>query len=910
MKMTLSVQHFNRRIIWWHLALLLALIAAQPALAQQKDRYPQLLEHDGKQFAAYVNEITDVPYWIIDVDSLDFNLGTPQYLSTEAAVRTAADAFIEAHKDVFGLDQQQLDTPRITDDDEWWFVSYPQLHGSLRILGANFGVTVARNGALITAGSSVYPKVAMNTTPTLSSTQAMQIATGYASIPDPAVSVKDELVILPVEEEEAYAFHLAWEITVSNLNLKPLQSKTFLVDAHTGKILAEYSNIHEHGGPVQISAYHPVTAPSRSGTGGNGELAGNFLRRVSEGPSPLVLALPNAPVEASENARTKPQASLTTCNPATETGHSISGVITLNYYESPEDTKDGLVRHIGQPFKGAKFSVNNSSGNLVCTGHAGEDGTYSASVRTAGSYEVKFEILNDKVTSLWTGGLMETDDMCHLSKSFTVAVDGASRLDYHWGWGDLGDAGETSFALNGVYQIRRMYKYFKDTYSYDGMDQVDLALILYPYGTGSADPSSDKISLGGIYAMSSDIAMHEVSHHVLHRASGLGRPATIYPQAMDEGFASFFAADHTNHYIYAGPSGKEGDENRDPIPWVRVSTAPAQFLINWCTMDLVNERQFRCGLHSDKPDQSPHLIGKILSATMWRIRQDTGGSPGGPASQFLFTALKMPPVITTFEGLRDRYEIAANGAHSATIEARFVERKIGGPRAPGTPGVSVTQPGRNPRITWTDHSSLEDGYIVTSRSETGGWAVIGRLDENVTEYVDESITCRVSDGLTGNHYYRVAAFEAYQLQNEDGGSVIANQLIYLRADTLRSYSAPRALDFKTCKEPPPMKVHADAGDEAVSVQMDSTGVTFDALETYPNPFNPEAVVLYSVREEAHVHIRVFDVLGRQVAVLVDEKRPSGQYEVRLDGSNLPSGVYFIRRNAGSRLRTAQVQLVK
>ena len=86
---------------------------AQKAHAQQEIRYPQLLEHGGKRVPAYVNEINDTPTWIIYTDSLDFTLGSSVSLSTESGVETAADAFVEDTKALFGVDPKNLDGPTI-----------------------------------------------------------------------------------------------------------------------------------------------------------------------------------------------------------------------------------------------------------------------------------------------------------------------------------------------------------------------------------------------------------------------------------------------------------------------------------------------------------------------------------------------------------------------------------------------------------------------------------------------------------------------------------------------------------------------------------------------------------------------------------------------------------------------------
>jgi len=106
------------------LTLCLLLCGAQKAHAQQEVRYPQLLEHGGKRFAAYVNEINGTPTWIIHTDSLDFTLGSSLSLTSESEVETKADAFLDAHKDVFGVNPEILEGPTIIRSGEVWLISY------------------------------------------------------------------------------------------------------------------------------------------------------------------------------------------------------------------------------------------------------------------------------------------------------------------------------------------------------------------------------------------------------------------------------------------------------------------------------------------------------------------------------------------------------------------------------------------------------------------------------------------------------------------------------------------------------------------------------------------------------------------------------------------------------------------
>ena len=79
---------------------------------------------------------------------------------------------------------------------------------------------------------------------------------------------------------------------------------------------------------------------------------------------------------------------------------------------------------------------------------------------------------------------------------------------------------------------------------------------------------------------------------------------------------------------------------------------------------------------------------------------------------------------------------------------------------------------------------------------------------------------------------------------------------------------------------------------------------------YPNPFNPSTKIRYSVPQSSNVTIKVFDILGNEIETLVSEEKPAGEYEVELNGTGLPSGVYFYQLRAGSYLETKKMVLLK
>ena len=81
-------------------------------------------------------------------------------------------------------------------------------------------------------------------------------------------------------------------------------------------------------------------------------------------------------------------------------------------------------------------------------------------------------------------------------------------------------------------------------------------------------------------------------------------------------------------------------------------------------------------------------------------------------------------------------------------------------------------------------------------------------------------------------------------------------------------------------------------------------------QNYPNPFNPVTKIKFGLPKNAHVKLTVFDAVGREIAVLVNEERSANTYEVEFDGSALPSGVYFYKLEAGDFVTTKKMLMIK
>jgi hypothetical protein len=85
---------------------------------------------------------------------------------------------------------------------------------------------------------------------------------------------------------------------------------------------------------------------------------------------------------------------------------------------------------------------------------------------------------------------------------------------------------------------------------------------------------------------------------------------------------------------------------------------------------------------------------------------------------------------------------------------------------------------------------------------------------------------------------------------------------------------------------------------------------FNLEQNYPNPFNPTTIINYQIPELSFVTIKVYDVLGNEIEILVNEEKPYGYYEVEFNADEITSGIYFYRLQAGSFVETKKMVLMK
>lgn len=96
----------------------------------------------------------------------------------------------------------------------------------------------------------------------------------------------------------------------------------------------------------------------------------------------------------------------------------------------------------------------------------------------------------------------------------------------------------------------------------------------------------------------------------------------------------------------------------------------------------------------------------------------------------------------------------------------------------------------------------------------------------------------------------------------------------------------------------------------VKVDLSDIIKAYEMLQNYPNPFNPETSIKYSISSNQLVTIKIYDVLGKEIATLVNEEKPAGTYIIKWNANNFASGIYFYTMRSGNFTQSRKMILMK
>ena len=185
------------------------------------------------------------------------------------------------------------------------------------------------------------------------------------------------------------------------------------------------------------------------------------------------------------------------------------------------------------------------------------------------------------------------------------------------------------------------------------------------------------------------------------------------------------------------------------------------------------------------------------------------------------------------------------------------------------------------------------GLLLTNDTinVTTGWNMIGSLSQPIAV----SSVSSIPGGITTSRFFGYQGSYAItdSIHPGKGYWVKVNQDGKLVLSSSSQATPSTAIRIVPAEEHPP------APPEANDMNLRTIPISYALEQNYPNPFNPTTIITYALPEQAFVRLTVYNVLGQEVATLVNEMQDAGSRSMEFNSNNLPSGLYFYKITAGT-----------
>jgi len=206
-----------------------------------------------------------------------------------------------------------------------------------------------------------------------------------------------------------------------------------------------------------------------------------------------------------------------------------------------------------------------------------------------------------------------------------------------------------------------------------------------------------------------------------------------------------------------------------------------------------------------------------------------------------------------------------------------------------------------------DNSTFNYGveYGVATPKKAIGYLTSGQRVNFKVELIDaeSNEVIGVFDEVTYDEN-NLDDYDNLYYQVNSGG--IGTRIVKLRLQITENIGAEYTISDKLSES----TMFNKEGHKEVNYKGNLAVTDYSLSQNYPNPFNPSTVIKYELPKANHVTLKVYDILGKEVAALVDREQEQGRYEVSFDGSKLSSGVYICRITAGEFVKSIKMNLIK
>jgi hypothetical protein len=275
------------------------------------------------------------------------------------------------------------------------------------------------------------------------------------------------------------------------------------------------------------------------------------------------------------------------------------------------------------------------------------------------------------------------------------------------------------------------------------------------------------------------------------------------------------------------------------------------------------------------------------------------------------------------------------------------------PNVPINLVANIIQSPLSVELVWTDNSTNEDGFIIEKETLTEAFVVIDTVLANSNSYQDLDVAIQTYNyrikafNITGSSEYSAVAQVSVPVELTNfTANVFSNNVNLMWKTATETNNSGFNIErkniessewntlsfvkgFGTTTEPQSYSFT----DENISAgkylyrlkQIDYNGVyeysneievlinapdDFALNQNYPNPFNPSTAIVFQLPKESFVTLKVYNILGVEIATLVNEQKPAGVHKINFDASGLTSGLYIYKISTGNFEQTRKMLLLK
>jgi len=477
-----------------YLTVFIVLMGIFPATAQQ--HMISVTDAYGNKLQVQIDSTTGSAHRIYGELPNINSLGYQRENLTLHTIKELSSQFFSVYRNILKINPSHMSMQKANTDGKMWFVSYRQTVDNIPVWGTEIGYTINQAGDIVVLGADAYQNVKVSTTPGISKDAALNVAKEAFAIDSTRIVDPGTLTIYPVVTNRNVTYNLTWKVALSSRH--PLKEIVYFVDAITGGIVDQFSNLH--------SADNIEKKPQ-------GQSRYSTRKVTTSNPLDRWFYVKNM-----NHATTKMSS-------------NIQGTVTGNYY--PEHYYDTPVQ---SAYPTTEIKIYNYLGQLVYEGSTDSNGNYSSNLASS-IYEIHIPLQNSWV---------QVRDHSNNDNVFEDVYEFSSNVDHDVDWG-VGDAS------NVRYHASRVHDYFKDTFGYSTIDYQMQAMVNSGASTnGAADGTNIFFGsdAGQYWARSSDVVYHEYTHNTIYHIYGgwIGN-GTIESSAMDEGLSDYYACTLNDDHI-------------------------------------------------------------------------------------------------------------------------------------------------------------------------------------------------------------------------------------------------------------------------------------------------------------------------------------------------------------------------